>query len=512
MRLPGLIMLIISTKVCDFGLSNFTTGTDPQKPDELQKDTKQEQKGSSSPPIINPKVVGSIPWIAPEVFLQKPHSEKSDIFSYAVVCWEIFAEKHPYSDEIEKGEFDSNTLIQSIVNNSYRPRITKNFQKTGIPVPEAIIDLIRKMWHRNPLERPEWSCILEAIEQARQEAKVLSRWIKATETAPKTCSPLAENEIADYFSVRGSHASSMNGQQPPAMPNVRYFPRRRSSMDSPTNLAIPSGMLQGPRSNASLVPVMSGVFSDPSIAAAEQALSAPINTTDGMRQSRSISITRIGDISLVTTPDGGINTNPITANMVATTNGQVKPFNLTKLPEPRRHSELNGRINRMDAPPTESSSIRRIIPEESGTSIETASLQKSDTSSSSRTSNDMRRAYTAEGGSPDFLRRAQHSLETNTSAKDSSISSKRNIRGDSSSLRQEGNVRGDSSSLRQEGNVPADSSSLRQESNLPADSSSLRQEGNVPADSSSLRQESNLDVQTIRTTITEALDTTNSSL
>ena len=363
--------------------------------------------------VIDPKAVGSIPWIAPEVFLQKPHSGKSDIFSYAVVCWEIFAEKHPYADEIEKGEFDSNTLIRSIVNNSYRPRITKNFQKTGIPVPEVMTELIRKMWHRNPLARPEWSHVLETIEFARQKAKVLSRWMKANETAPKTCTPLTENEEVDYFTVRGSATLNF----PNGKPNACYA-RRRSSVDSPTSLVIPQNMLGEPRTGAHLVPVVPAV-SYGSMMTPEEPV--PPTPADGSRPPRSISIHRIGDISLVTTPDDIPENpaNPATAHMVITTQGQVKPFNLSRVPEPRRSAELNTRLHRLDSAPTDSSSIRGIIPEESIKSIETASIQRSEVGP-------VTPSVTTPSGLTPVMRRANTSDTTaRTLPQDASDSSKR---------------------------------------------------------------------------------------
>ena len=36
-------------------------------------------------------------YMAPEVILEKPYNEKSDVHSFAVLCWEACAAKKPYS-------------------------------------------------------------------------------------------------------------------------------------------------------------------------------------------------------------------------------------------------------------------------------------------------------------------------------------------------------------------------------------------------------------------------------
>jgi serine/threonine protein kinase len=195
-----------SAKICDFGLSNFCE----QKRAHMGVHASVESLSHVRKPI-NRDAIGSIPWIAPEVFLNKPHSEASDIYSFAIVCWEVFAEGHPYVEELEQFDFNVDKLIDVIVRASYRPRISKNFGKTGVPVPHAIQDLIREMWHRNPMQRPDWATILERMDAARTEAYQLRKWMQmkmqqqkkngntvAGWTAPITD---ATTNAMDYFAI-----------------------------------------------------------------------------------------------------------------------------------------------------------------------------------------------------------------------------------------------------------------------------------------------------------------------
>eukprot|EP00001_Collodictyon_triciliatum_P178644 31858_2 len=41
---------------------------------------------------------GTKAWIAPETLQGKRYDEKSDVFSYGIVAWEVTTRNHPYGD------------------------------------------------------------------------------------------------------------------------------------------------------------------------------------------------------------------------------------------------------------------------------------------------------------------------------------------------------------------------------------------------------------------------------
>lgn len=103
-------------KVLDFGIATVTnlTGIDTK-----------------------PTMVGTFAYMAPELFLDKPASIASDLYSVGMVAYRIFAGKHPYDIE------DSNQLIQSIVNEV--PDYTE--------LDSAIAPIIERLLSKNPQDR-----------------------------------------------------------------------------------------------------------------------------------------------------------------------------------------------------------------------------------------------------------------------------------------------------------------------------------------------------------------------
>ena len=43
-------------------------------------------------------VLGTFHWMAPEILESKPYSIKADVFSFAIVMWEICARETPYKN------------------------------------------------------------------------------------------------------------------------------------------------------------------------------------------------------------------------------------------------------------------------------------------------------------------------------------------------------------------------------------------------------------------------------
>ncbi|XP_054714111.1 mitogen-activated protein kinase kinase kinase 7-like [Uloborus diversus] len=86
---------------------------------------------------------GSAAWMAPEVFEGSQYSEKCDVFSWAIILWEVLSRKKPFHD----GEGATAFRIMWAVHNGKRPPLIQ-----GCPKP--LEDLMVRCWDMCPSVRP----------------------------------------------------------------------------------------------------------------------------------------------------------------------------------------------------------------------------------------------------------------------------------------------------------------------------------------------------------------------
>ncbi|RIA80931.1 kinase-like domain-containing protein, partial [Glomus cerebriforme] len=82
--------------------------------------------------VDDEKTYGVLPYIAPEVLRDQPYTQKSDIYSFGIVTYEIFASSYPYY-ELSHDEFLAIKICQGL-----RPNIDE------LKIPQLLKDLIKK--------------------------------------------------------------------------------------------------------------------------------------------------------------------------------------------------------------------------------------------------------------------------------------------------------------------------------------------------------------------------------
>ena len=85
--------------------------------------------------------VGTTAWMAPEVISGKHYNEKCDVYSWAIIFWEVLARKKPYEN------FHCREAILFAVPKGLRPQLLQNFS-------DQIKTLLTKSWTNDPSERP----------------------------------------------------------------------------------------------------------------------------------------------------------------------------------------------------------------------------------------------------------------------------------------------------------------------------------------------------------------------
>ncbi|XP_019713188.1 mitogen-activated protein kinase kinase kinase 20 [Hippocampus comes] len=122
-------------KICDFGASKFLTHT------------------------THMSLVGTFPWMAPEVIQSLPVSETCDTFSYAVVLWEMLTREVPF-----KG-LEGLQVAWLVVEKEERLTIPSG-------CPASFAKLMRDCWMTDPKERPTFKQILSTLETMANDSQL----------------------------------------------------------------------------------------------------------------------------------------------------------------------------------------------------------------------------------------------------------------------------------------------------------------------------------------------------
>uniref|UniRef100_A0AC34FGJ0 Protein kinase domain-containing protein n=1 Tax=Panagrolaimus sp. ES5 TaxID=591445 RepID=A0AC34FGJ0_9BILA len=103
------------------------------------------------------KQPGNLRWMAPEVFTQScRYDQKVDVFSYALVIWEIHTAELPFSN------LKPAAAAAEMAYKKSRPELPK---EPTPQFPPHILKMINDSWNPNPELRPEFSQILNELER-----------------------------------------------------------------------------------------------------------------------------------------------------------------------------------------------------------------------------------------------------------------------------------------------------------------------------------------------------------
>eukprot|EP01125_Pyxidicula_operculata_P011861 TRINITY_DN387_c4_g1_i1.p1 TRINITY_DN387_c4_g1~~TRINITY_DN387_c4_g1_i1.p1 ORF type:complete len:547 (+),score=161.28 TRINITY_DN387_c4_g1_i1:95-1735(+) len=101
---------------------------------------------------------GSYLWMAPEALRNQPHSEKADVYSFAIVMWQVICwDPNPFNEYLEKGDLDG--LIDAVCDKHERPPIPKTLHS-------SLASIIQDSWHHKPKLRPSFGEIIVRLDDA----------------------------------------------------------------------------------------------------------------------------------------------------------------------------------------------------------------------------------------------------------------------------------------------------------------------------------------------------------
>ncbi|KAJ1434057.1 kinase-like domain-containing protein [Ochromonadaceae sp. CCMP2298] len=90
---------------------------------------------------------GSLRYMAPEVALREPYTEKVDVYSYGIMLWQMARDRLPFTGLGKTG------FMQEVVRGGIRPKLDKNW-------PPGFTNLLTSCWQRDPENRPSFSMLI----------------------------------------------------------------------------------------------------------------------------------------------------------------------------------------------------------------------------------------------------------------------------------------------------------------------------------------------------------------
>ena len=95
---------------------------------------------------------GSLRYMAPEVALEKPYNEKADVYSFAVILWQMAADQIPYEGASRA------SYLRYACKYGDRPEMSSRW-------PNEFKELLSSCWHQELRNRPSFGHVIEVLDR-----------------------------------------------------------------------------------------------------------------------------------------------------------------------------------------------------------------------------------------------------------------------------------------------------------------------------------------------------------
>jgi len=115
---------------------------------------------------------GTYRWMAPEVIRHDPYSGKADVYSFAVILWQLLTHDEPFVD------LEAADAANLVANNNLRPPFPDG-------APKKLVDLIKINWSDDASERCRFDKLAERLEGMKDELSLLQKqWLDMPDGHP----------------------------------------------------------------------------------------------------------------------------------------------------------------------------------------------------------------------------------------------------------------------------------------------------------------------------------------
>ena len=195
-------------KILDFGLAKLRTVP--------------EETGSVSSLTRTGHIVGTLPYLAPEVLLGSPASERSDIYAAGVVLYEMACGRRPHVAE------DRSTLAEEILNRQPAPPSRWNYR-----ISSGLEAVILKAMDKDPSRRYHSATELEVdLHRAGSSSQVYPAPAETSRRVWLRRAVLAVASLLVVLLAVYGRELSCHFFPPPAVASLAVLPLRSSSPDS----------------------------------------------------------------------------------------------------------------------------------------------------------------------------------------------------------------------------------------------------------------------------------------
>ena len=106
---------------------------------------------------------GTLVYMAPEVYLNQPYNEKVDVYSFAMIIWEIISGQQVFPT-MSKEEH-----MQEVVIGGHRPSLSLVLARA----PVGVARLLERCWHPDHRLRPSFATILRDLATISDEESAI---------------------------------------------------------------------------------------------------------------------------------------------------------------------------------------------------------------------------------------------------------------------------------------------------------------------------------------------------
>eukprot|EP00597_Dinobryon_sp_UTEXLB2267_P004381 CAMPEP_0170075316 /NCGR_PEP_ID=MMETSP0019_2-20121128/12469_1 /TAXON_ID=98059 /ORGANISM="Dinobryon sp., Strain UTEXLB2267" /LENGTH=683 /DNA_ID=CAMNT_0010286195 /DNA_START=86 /DNA_END=2137 /DNA_ORIENTATION=- len=129
---------------------------------------------------------GSLRYMAPEVALRLPYSEKVDVYSYGIMVWQMARDRVPFKG-LNKEEF-----LRTVVKGGMRPKLDRSW-------PKGFSDLLTRCWDREPTNRPSFAMVIIELNQLITATGGSVDWSKRGRNSIRMDSSNGKNAHSTWF-------------------------------------------------------------------------------------------------------------------------------------------------------------------------------------------------------------------------------------------------------------------------------------------------------------------------